>query len=353
MPSSQPATAISAVADRDPLASVSPLIELRKVKKYYTQRPSLLERVLGRQKDKTVYAVDDISLRIYPGETLGLVGESGCGKSTLGRTAIGLHDATEGQVLYRNHDIAHLTGTAFEAYRQKNQMIFQNPYASLNPRKTVRQIVGAALRNRDHQSVTDLEQELRHLLEKTGLSQRHLDQYPHQFSGGQRQRIGIARALAMKPEFIVADEPVSALDLSVQAQIVNLLKDLQQENRLTYLFVAHDLSVVRYVSNRVAVMYLGQLVELADTDELFDNPLHPYTVALLSSIPVIDKQERRERIILQGNVSTPLEEPVGCRFQQRCPHKIGEICENVRPVWVESGGHGVACHLYPNRGEKI
>lgn len=346
MPSLQPVTKTNETVDQVPQAAESPLIELRHVKKYYTHRPSLLERVVGRQTEKTVYAVDDISTRIYPGETLGLVGESGCGKSTLGRTAVGLHEATEGAVLYRNQDIAQLKGNAYEVYRQKNQMIFQNPYASLNPRKTVRQIVGAALRNRKYQSVSDREADLVQLLEKTGLSKRHLDQYPHQFSGGQRQRIGIARALAMRPEFIVADEPVSALDLSVQAQIVNLLQDLQQENRLTYLFVAHDLSVVRYVSNRVAVMYLGQLVEMADTDELFDNPLHPYTEALLSSIPVIDKQARRERIILQGNVSTPLEPPVGCRFHKRCPHKIGDICEKVRPVWVESNGHGVACHLY-------
>lgn len=324
----------------------TPLVRVNNVKKYYKKSSSFLEKHLGGQKETVVYAVDDVSLDIYPGETLGLVGESGCGKSTLGRTVIRLHETTGGQILYQNKDISQLKGEEYRTFRQKNQMIFQNPYASLNPRKTVRDIVGVALRGRGITGYVELQEELEYLIDRVGLSKRHLDQYPHQFSGGQRQRIGIARALAMKPDFIVADEPVSALDVSVQAQIINLLEELQQENHLTYLFVAHDLSVVHYVSDRVAVMYLGQLIELAETTELFNHPLHPYTQALLSSIPVVDKKERRERIVLEGTVSTPLEQPKGCRFENRCPQKIGGICENLRPLWTEKNGHGVACHLY-------
>ncbi|WP_281282473.1 ABC transporter ATP-binding protein [Paenibacillus piri] len=322
-----------------------PLIRVQNVKKHYRQNASFLEKMLARQKDKVVYAVDDVSFDIYPGETLGLVGESGCGKSTLGRTVIQLHEATEGRILYRNQDVSKLSGDDLHKYRQKNQIIFQNPYASLNPRKTVRDIIKVALVSRGITKHSDQEAELRQLIEQVGLSQRHLDNYPHQFSGGQRQRIGIARALAMKPDFIVADEPVSALDVSVQAQIVNLLEELQEQYELTFLFVAHDLSVVHYVSDRVAVMYLGQLIELAETTELFNNPQHPYTQALLSSIPVVNKSERRERIILQGSVSTPLEQPKGCLFQNRCMHRIGDICSQERPKWVEHNGHGVACHL--------
>lgn len=323
-----------------------PIVKLQHVKKHYKLRPSFLEKHLGRQKEKTVYAVDDVSLEIYAGETLGLVGESGCGKSTLGRTTIGLHEATDGQIFYRGQDISRLRGEAHRSFRQKNQMIFQNPYASLNPRKTVRDMIKVALEIRGLTDYAAQEEELVQLIERVGLNKRQLDQYPHQFSGGQRQRIGIARALAMKPEFIVADEPVSALDVSVQAQIIDLLDELKQENQLTYLFVAHDLSVVHYVSDRVAVMYLGQLVELADTYELFQHPQHPYTQALLSSIPMIDKGARRERIILEGSVSSPLAQSRGCRFHSRCPYKIGEICEQVRPSWQFQNGHGVACHLY-------
>ncbi|TBL75727.1 ATP-binding cassette domain-containing protein [Paenibacillus thalictri] len=339
-------------ASKQPLTSETgskgkqePLIRVQNVKKYYKQKASFLEKTLARSKDKIVYAVDDVSFDIYPGETLGLVGESGCGKSTLGRTVIQLHEATEGKILYRNQDITKLGKENMRQYRQKNQIIFQNPYASLNPRKTVRDILQVALVNRGITRRSEQEDELLRLIGQVGLSRRHLDNYPHQFSGGQRQRIGIARALAMKPDFIVADEPVSALDVSVQAQIVNLLEELQQEYDLTFLFVAHDLSVVHYVSDRVAVMYLGQLIELAETTELFNNPQHPYTQALLSSIPVVDKKERRERIILQGSVSTPLEKPRGCLFQNRCMHRIGEICSQERPQWVEHNGHGVACHL--------
>lgn len=327
-----------------------PLIQVKEVKKYYRQPAGLLEKLLARKQDRIVYAVDRVSFDIYPGETLGLVGESGCGKSTLGRVIIQLHEATEGQILYRNQDVTKLRGKELHEYRKRVQIIFQNPYASLNPRKTVREILRVALQQRGLTDFVEQEKELIRLLDRVGLSKRHLDQYPHQFSGGQRQRIGIARALAMHPEFVVADEPVSALDVSVQAQIINLLEELREDFNLTYLFISHDLSVVHHISNRVAVMYLGQLVELAETEALFNHPKHPYTQALLSSIPDVDNHRSRERIILQGTVPTPLELPVGCRFQNRCPLKIGEICEQVRPAWVEENGHGVACHLYSPAG---
>lgn len=323
-----------------------PLVQVKDVKKYYRQKASFLEKWLAREDDKIVYAVDGVSFDIYPGETLGLVGESGCGKSTLGRAIIRLHDVTDGQIFYRDRDVTKIEGKELQAFRQKAQFIFQNPYASLNPRKTVRSILQVALESRGVKGFGEQEKELTVLLERVGLAKRHLDQYPHQFSGGQRQRIGIARALAMKPEFIVADEPVSALDVSVQAQIINLMEELQEELNLTYLFVAHDLSVVHHVSDRVAVMYLGQLVELADTDELFSNPKHPYTEALLSSIPIVEKEYRRERIILEGTVPTPLDPPIGCRFKNRCFKKIGAICDTVRPEWTVEHTHGVACHLY-------
>lgn len=330
-------------------AKPEPLIKLRGVRKHFLKKATFLEKVLGRMKDQTVHAVDDVNLDIYPGETLSLVGESGCGKSTLGRAIIRLHDITEGQILYRNQDISKLDAQGMKSFRQKAQIIFQNPYASLNPRKTVREIIQVALRSRGVTNFFEQEQEIARLLERVGLSRRHMDQYPHQFSGGQRQRIGIARAIAMNPEFIVADEPVSALDVSVQAQIINLLEELKQDLGLTYLFVAHDLSVVHYVSDRVAVMYLGEIVELAETRSLFGRPLHPYTQSLLSSIPLIEEQEKkrtRERIILRGTVPTPINPPSGCRFHTRCFMKAGEICEREKPAWTERDGHGVACHLY-------
>ena len=336
-------------------AKPEPLIKLRGVRKHFHKKASFLEKMLGRMKDQTVHAVDDVNLDIYPKETLSLVGESGCGKSTLGRAILRLHDITEGQILYRNQDISKLDAQGLKAFRQKAQIIFQNPYASLNPRKTVREIIQVALRSRGITNFFEQEKEIARLLERVGLSRRHMDQYPHQFSGGQRQRIGIARAIAMNPEFIVADEPVSALDVSVQAQIINLLEELKQDLGLTYLFVSHDLSVVHYVSDRVAVMYLGEIVELADTKSLFNRPLHPYTQSLLSSIPIIDEQGKertRERIILRGSVPTPINPPSGCRFHTRCFMKIGEICERQKPAWTETNGHGVACHLYqPGRNE--
>lgn len=323
-----------------------PLVSLRGVKKYYVNKATLLEKWLGKQKDRIVHAVDGVDLDIFPGETLGIVGESGCGKSSLGRTILRLHEATEGEILYRGENILQFTPQQMKQFRKKAQIIFQNPYSSLNPRKTVRDMIRVALSSRGVKDYVKQEEEMKGLMERVGLSPRHLDNYPHQFSGGQRQRIGIARALAMQPEFIVADEPVSALDVSVQAQIINLLEELQEELQLTYLFVAHDLSVVNYISDRVAVMYLGEIVELGETDQLFEEPLHPYTKALMSAAPSLDKSQRRERILLSGSVPTPLNPPSGCRFHERCPVKIGKVCQEQKPEWIDKGGHGVACHLY-------
>lgn len=325
---------------------VNPLLSLKEVKKYYVSKSTFLEKWLGKQKDRVVHAVDGVSLDIFPGETLGIVGESGCGKSSLGRTILRLHEATEGEIFYRGENVLQLNAKDMQQFRKKAQIIFQNPYSSLNPRKTVRDIIRVALISRGVTHFMKQEEEMIRLMNRVGLAQRHLDNYPHQFSGGQRQRIGIARALALQPEFIVADEPVSALDVSVQAQIINLLEELQEELNLTYLFVAHDLSVVHYISDRVAVMYLGKIVELAKTDDLFSNPLHPYTQALMSAAPSLDKSQRRERILLTGSVPTPLNPPSGCRFHERCPLKIGEICEQENPEWKEQNGQGVACHLY-------
>lgn len=332
-------------------STATPLIEIKNLKKYFKRRPSILERVVAKEKESMVCAVDDVSFQIFPGETLGLVGESGCGKSTLGRTILNLHEKTDGEIIYRNQDVSEMKGKQLKEYRKQAQIIFQNPYASLNPRMTVFEILKIAIACRGEKDFRIQEKEIRTLIDRVGLSQSHLNQYPHQFSGGQRQRIGIARALAMKPEFIVADEPVSALDVSVQAQILNLMEELKTELNLTYLFIAHDLSVVYHVSERVAVMYLGQMVELAETKELFNNPKHPYTKALLSSIPAIGKENQRERIILEGSVPSAINKPVGCVFKDRCFMKIGAICDNVRPTWTSENNHGVACHLFSE--EKI
>lgn len=323
-----------------------PLIEIKNLKKYFKRQPSFLEKLIAKEKDSMVCAVDDVSFQIFPGETLGLVGESGCGKSTLGRTILNLHEKTDGQIIYRNNDVTEMNGKQLKEYRKQAQIIFQNPYASLNPRMTVLEILKIAISCRGEKDYRVQEKEIRTLIDRVGLSDRHLSQFPHQFSGGQRQRIGIARALAMKPEFIVADEPVSALDVSVQAQILNLMEELKEELNLTYLFIAHDLSVVYHVSDRVAVMYLGQMVELAKTKDLFNNPKHPYTKALLSSIPSIDKNNQREKIILEGGVPSAINQSVGCVFKDRCFMKMGVICDTMRPTWSSNSSHGVACHLY-------
>lgn len=312
------------------------LIEIKNVKKYFP---------LGARQ--ILKAVDDVSLSIYQGETLGVVGESGCGKTTLGRTVVRLYRPTAGQVLYDGVDVHKAAGQHQKDLCRRMQMIFQDPYASLNPRMTAGEIIGEALdihnltgRERRRQRIIDL-------LRRVGLRPGDAGRFPHEFSGGQRQRIAIARALAVEPEFLVCDEPLSALDVSIQAQVVNLLEELQERLGLTYLFIAHDLSMVRHISHRVAVMYLGRLVELADRDRLFGNPLHPYTQALLSAIPVADPDVEaiRRRVIPAGDVPSPVNPPPGCGFSERCPRAMAE-CRQVAPVQRDTGnGHLAACHL--------
>jgi oligopeptide transport system ATP-binding protein len=295
-----------------------------------------------------VQAVDDVSFDIREGETLGLVGESGCGKSTTGRTILQLYRPTSGKVFYQGQDLTTLKGEELRQLRKYMQIIFQDPYASLNPRLTVGDIVGEPLEVHGIEKKRKKRRErVQELLRLVGLNPYFINRYPHEFSGGQRQRIGVARALALNPEFIVCDEPISALDVSIQAQVVNLLEELQDKFGLTYLFIAHDLSMVRHISNRTAVMYLGKVVELADREELYNHPLHPYTQALLSAVPIPDPvaERKRHRIILQGDVPSPANPPSGCRFHNRCP-LAQAICSEVEPEWREaSPRHWVACHL--------
>jgi oligopeptide transport system ATP-binding protein len=292
-----------------------------------------------------VKAVDGVSLDIFPGETLGLVGESGCGKSTFGRAILRLTEPTSGQVLFRNQDLARLSGRQLREQRRHLQIIFQDPYASLNPRMTVGQIVREPLETFGLARGQEAERRTQELLETVGLSRRYIKRYPHEFSGGQRQRIGIARALAVDPDFIVADEPISALDVSIQAQILNLLEQLQRQKNLTYLFISHDLRAIRHVSDRAAVMYLGKIVELADAKLVYDDPLMPYTKALISAVPVPDPKVEavRKRVVLEGDVPSPINLPSGCRFQTRCPYAI-EKCREVEPQLVEiKPAHYAAC----------
>lgn len=321
------------------MSQKQPLVEMIEVTKHFQAG-----------KGKTLKAVDGVSLTIYRGETLGVVGESGCGKSTLGRTLIKLYEPTAGQIIYGGKDLQELKTTEERKAFQKNmQMIFQDPYSSLNPRKTVLEIVSEGIRiHEPERSAEDVRQSVYRLLELVGLNQNHATRYPHEFSGGQRQRIGIARALAVNPEFIIADEPIAALDVSIQAQIVNLLKELQEKRDLTYLFIAHDLAMVRYISDRIAVMYLGKVVELASSDQLYQKPLHPYTEALLSAIPVPDPriERTRERILLEGSIPSPMNPPSGCRFRTRCRHAM-DVCSKAAPEWREvEKEHFVACHLH-------
>jgi oligopeptide transport system ATP-binding protein len=302
--------------------------------------------IISRQVG-AVQAVDGINFDIRKGETLGLVGESGCGKSTTGRTILQLHRATSGKVFYGDTDLTELKGEALRLMRRNMQMIFQDPYASLNPRLTIGNIIAEPLEVHKIGNSKERRERVEELLKLVGLSPYFVNRYPHEFSGGQRQRIGVARALALQPDFIVCDEPISALDVSIQAQVVNLLEDLQETFGLTYLFIAHDLSMVRHISDRTAVMYLGKIVELASRDELYAHPLHPYTQALLSAVPIPNpaKERKRQRIILEGDVPSPINPPSGCRFHPRCPLAI-DICTEAEPEWREvAPEHWVACHL--------
>ena len=320
----------------------STLIKVKDLKKYFPiTRGIIIQRQVG-----AVQAVDGITFDIHRGETLGMVGESGCGKTTAGRTILQLYRPTAGEVIFDGTDLTTLKGESLRRMRRRIQMIFQDPFASLNPRMTISRIIGEPLRAHKLASGKERVKRVQELLHTVRLNPRFINHYPHEFSGGQRQRIGIARALASDPEFIVCDEPISALDVSIQAQVVNLLEDLQDELGLTYLFIAHDLSMVRHICTRVAVMYLGHIVELAAKDELYEHPLHPYTTALLSAVPVPDPvvERKRKRIILKGDPPNPIDPPSGCRFHTRCPI-VTDVCSQELPEWRDvGGGHFVACH---------
>lgn len=328
-----------------PKTSGDALLQVRGLTKHFPIRRGLLQRQVG-----AVQAVDGLTFDVARGETLALVGESGCGKTTTGRMLTRLIEPTDGQLLLEGEDITHWSTAKLRPLRRDVQMIFQDPYSSLNPRHTVGTIIGAPYRLQDIKTEKGIKATVQELLEVVGLSPEHYNRYPHEFSGGQRQRIGIARSLALKPKLIVADEPVSALDVSIQAQVINLLEDLQDEFGLTYVVIAHDLSVVRHMSDRVAVMYLGKLVEIADRDELYTRPMHPYTTALMSAVPIPDteRRNRRERIRLEGDVPSPVNPPPACRFHTRC-WKAQEICKTQEPPLVQlAPGHAVACHFPEN-----
>lgn len=323
------------------MAEDEKLLEIKNLKKYFPVKEGVFRRTVAHVK-----AVDGINFHIKRGETLGLVGESGCGKSTAGRTILRLLEATAGEVWFEGENIVELGKKELREMRKEMQIIFQDPYASLNPRMTVADIVGEPIDIHNlASSKKERNERVAEILDTVGLGPEYMKRYPHEFSGGQRQRIGVARALAVDPSLIIADEPVSALDVSIQAQVINLMQDLQKDFDLTYLFIAHDLSVVKHISDRVAVMYLGKLVEVADKKELFDDPKHPYTQSLLSAIPIADPTYETDRIILEGDVPSPVNPPSGCRFHPRCPYAM-DICSEVEPEFKDYGEeHFAACHL--------
>jgi len=316
------------------------LLEVENLKKYFAVRKGILSRQTG-----WVRAVNDVSFKVRPGETLGLVGESGCGKTTVGRTLLRLIEPTSGSVVFQGKNLARLSKKELRTVRQHISIISQDPFASLNPRMTIGAIVGEGLIIHKIGMSKDRIKLVKETLEKCGLSSSYINRYPHEFSGGQRQRIGIARALILSPKFIVCDEPVSALDVSIQAQVINLLVDLKKRSGIAYLFISHDLSVVKYISDRVAIMYLGKIIELGESRELYRNPLHPYTKSLLSAVPIPDPTRSRNRIILEGDVPSPLSPPQGCHFHPRCPEAVRGLCDIHAPRTVSIEGHEVACHV--------
>ncbi len=332
--------ATSPIAEAAPIQENNHLVEIRELRTYFPIRAGILQRVVANVK-----AVDGVSFDIQEGETLGLVGESGCGKTTIGRTILRLQEPTDGTVYFKGEDVFNASSRRLKQLRKDMQIVFQDPYSSLDPRMPVGESIAEGLQVHGISSPKERSEMVREILKKVGLNPYHARRYPHEFSGGQRQRIGIARALVLRPDFIVADEPVSALDVSIQSQVLNLLRDLQREFGLTYLFIAHNLSVVEHISDRVGVMYLGKLVELAPRREFFSNPLHPYSQALMSAIPIPDPTIKRERIILKGDVPSPINPPPGCRFHTRCPIAV-DICKEVDPEFREVvPSHYVACHL--------
>lgn len=319
-----------------------PLLQVKNLRKYFSIKKSI-------KKENSVYlkAVDGVSFQVNRGQTVGIVGESGCGKTTMGRTVLRLYDVTDGEILFEGKDIAHLKGEALRKIRPNFQMIFQDPYASLSPRLTVGELIGEAVRVHKIVPKSEYKGYILDVMKKCGLQTHYFERYPHEFSGGQRQRICIAKALALKPKLVICDEPVSALDVSIQAQVINLFKDLQQQDNLAYIFISHDLSVVEHISDEVGVMYLGNMVEYGKKGDLFSNPMHPYTQALFSAVPVPDPDFKMKRIILEGDIPSPANPPKGCKFHTRCS-KCMDVCREVEPIFKDYGnGHSVACHLYP------